>query len=285
MIRDRDIRLMRMDRAKQAERQEVEPGMRGTVKTISLPRRLIIDLMRASRDVPFVSLARTLSLGPLLEARTAASRPPGFAAIFVKAFAIVAREEPVLRTLYAKWPRPCFYEMPRNIAMVAVSRVENGEACVLPQRVTGPDELSLAEVDAVIRQGKDAPIAEVPAFRKMMLATRLPWPLRQLAWAIGTNFGRQRGNYFGNFVVTGVAAYGGGELQALSPGPYILSFDVAKPDQTIGVMIRWDHRITDAALIAKTLSRLEQVLNTEIAEELRATRPLAEPKTMRMVGN
>lgn len=259
--------------------------MRGTVKNISLPRRLIIDLMRASCDVPFVSLARTLSLGPLLEARAAANRPPGFAAIFVKAFALVARDEPVLRTLYAKWPRACFYEMPRSIAMVAISRVENGEACVMPQRVSCPDELSLAEVDAVIRQGKEAPIAEVPMFRKIMLATRLPWPFRQLAWAIGTNFGRQRGNYFGNFCVTGVAAYGGGELQALSPGPYILSFDVAKPDHSLGVMIRWDHRVTDAAMIAKTLARLEQVLNTEIAEELRSGGSMAEPKAVRMAGN
>ena len=43
-------------------------------------------------------------------------------------------------------------------------------------------------------------------------------------------------------------------------------------------MIRWDHRVTDAALIAKTLAQLEQVLNTEIADELRACGSMAEPK-------
>ena len=41
-------------------------------------------------------------------------------------------------------------------------------------------------------------------------------------------------------------------------------------DQTIHVVIRWDHRVTDAAPIARVLTRLEQVLNTEIAAELRA---------------
>ena len=66
-----------------------------------------------------------------------------------------------------------------------------------------------------------------------------------------------------------MAAYGAGELHALSPGPFILSYGVEKPDQTIDVVMRWDHRITDAALIAKALNRLEQVLNTEIAAELR----------------
>ncbi|MFC5322921.1 hypothetical protein [Bradyrhizobium oligotrophicum] len=257
--------------------------MRGTTRTISLPRRLIIDLMRASCDVPFVSLARTLNIRPLLEARGAAASPPGFAAVFVKAFALVARDEPTLRTLYVKWPWPAFYELPRNIAMVATARVEDGEPCVLPQRVGDPDRLTLAEVDAIIRWGKEAPADQVPAFRKMLLTTRLPWPLRRLAWWVGLSFGRQRANWFGNFAVTGVSAYGGGELHALSPGPYILSFDVAKPDGTIGAMIRWDHRVTDAALIARTFARLEEVLNGEIAAEIRASRA-SEPKPVRAIG-
>ncbi|WP_315741434.1 MULTISPECIES: acyltransferase [unclassified Bradyrhizobium] len=246
--------------------------MRGTSKKISPPRRLIIDLMHASRDVPFVSLARSLNIRALLEARGLLAQPPGFAAIFAKAFAIVARDEPTLRTVYAKWPWPCFYELPRSMAMVAIARVEDGEPCVLPQCVCGPDRLALTEVDRLIRHAKEAPIAEVPMFRKIMRATHLPWPLRRLAWRIGLNFARQRGNWFGTFAVTGVAAYGGGELQALSPGPYILSFDVAKPDGSIAVMIRWDHRVTDAALIARVFSQLEQVLNTEIATELRGLR-------------
>jgi hypothetical protein len=252
--------------------------MRGKVRNVSLPRRHIIDLMRASRGVPFVSLSRALNVRPLVDARSGAAQRPGWAAIFVKAFALVARDEPILRTLYAKWPWPCFYELPRSIAMVAIARVEDGEDCVLPERITGPDALPLSEVHALIRHARLAPIDEVPMFRKIMLVTRLPLPLRRLIWMIGLTFGRQRGNYFGSFTVTGVAAFGGGELHALSPGPYILSFGVVEADNTINVVIRWDHRVTDAALIAKAMTRLEQVLNTEIAAELRAGRPLAEPK-------
>ena len=48
----------------------------------------------------------------------------------------------------------------------------------------------------------------MPAFRKMLRATRLPLPLRRLLWWIGLNVGRQRANYFGSFGVTSVAAYG-----------------------------------------------------------------------------
>jgi hypothetical protein len=54
--------------------------------------------------------------------------------------------------------------------------------------------------------------------------------------------------------------------------------------KTIDVLIRWDHRITDAALVAKALTRLEQVLNTEISAELRSQRLQAEPKPVRAVA-
>ncbi|HVO02848.1 MAG TPA: hypothetical protein VMT54_11635, partial [Candidatus Cybelea sp.] len=75
--------------------------MRGNFRKISLPRRFVVDLMHASIGVPFVSLSRPLDIRQLLAARGSLSQPPGWAAIFVKAFALAARDEPILRTLYA----------------------------------------------------------------------------------------------------------------------------------------------------------------------------------------
>jgi len=258
--------------------------MRGTVRKISMPRRIVIDLMRASIRIPFVSLARPLDVRLLSEARAQAAARPGWAAIFVKAFALVAKEEPVLRTLYVKWPWPAFYELPRSVAMVAIARVEDGEDCVLPQRITAPDEMALGEIDASIRHAKEAPINEVATFRKIMLATRLPLPLRRLLWAIGLNFGRQRANYFGSFAVTSVSAFGTGELHAMSPGPFVLTYGVEKPDRTIDIVLRWDHRVSDAALIARVLNRLEQVLNAEIVRELRSNAQQNDIKPARAVA-
>ena len=258
--------------------------MRGTVRKISLPRRLVADLMHASIRIPFVSLSRPLNVRQLLEARALAAQPPGWAATFVKAFSLVARDEAVLRTLYVKWPWPSFYELPRSVAMVAIARVEDHQDCVLPQKVPAADELSLSDVDALIAHAKNAPIGEVPAFRKILRVTRLPLPLRRCMWLIALNFGRQRANWFGSFAVTSVAAFGPGELHALSPGPFILSYGVVEPDQTIDIVIRWDHRITDAALIAKVLTRLEQVLNSEIAGEIRGQWQQAEPKPVRAIA-
>jgi hypothetical protein len=256
--------------------------MRGTFRKISLPRRLIVDLMHASMRVPFVSLRRTLNVRPLAEAQAAAVECPGWAAIFAKAFSLVAKNEPVLRTLYIGWPWAHFYELPRSVGMVAIARREDGEECVMPQKVAAPDELSLAEVDALIRHAKIAPIEEVPAFRKILRATRLPLPLRRLVWTIGLSIGRQRANYFGSFGITSVAAIGAGELHALSPGPFVITYGTLRPDQTIDVVIRWDHRVTDAAMIATVLSRLEGVLNCQITAELLADHGLSLPKPVRV---
>ena len=101
--------------------------------------------MHASIRVPFVSLRRSLNICELSGARALVAQPPGWAAIFVKAFALVAKEEPVLRTLYVKWPSPAFYELPRSVAMVAIARVEDGQDCVLPQKVTAPDEVTVGD--------------------------------------------------------------------------------------------------------------------------------------------
>src|SRR5437764_14394922 len=100
--------------------------MRGTSRKISMPRRLVADLMHASRGVPFVSLRRSLDIRPLLEARAGSAQPPGWAAIFAKAFCVVARDEPALRRLYLKWPWPHLYELPRSVGMVAIARTEAG---------------------------------------------------------------------------------------------------------------------------------------------------------------
>jgi hypothetical protein len=60
-------------------------------------------------------------------------------------------------------------------------------------------------------------------------------------------------------------------------------------DGTIDVMIRWDHRITDAAFIGTELSRLETILNNQIADELlalvSAERSAAAPAPAERIGS
>jgi len=245
--------------------------MRGTFRKLSSRRNLIADLMHASMGVPLISFRRTLDVRTLMQARAAAGDRPGLAAIFVKAFSLVARDEPILRTLHVGGLLPHLFELPCSIGMVAIARCEDGEDCVLMHKLIAADEMSLAEIDASIRHGKTAPLCEVPAFRKMLQISRLPLPLRRLAWGFALGSGRLRANYFGSFGISSVSAYGPGDLYPLSPGPFLLSYGVVGPDHTVDVVMRWDHRVTDAAMIAKSLIRLEKTLNGEIAGELRGS--------------
>ena len=247
--------------------------MRGTKRKISLPRRFLIDFMHASVRVPAISFSRPLDVGGLMAARAKAKPAPGWAAVFVKAFAIVAKEEPVLRTLYVKLPWPHFFELPRSVAMVAVARIEDGEEFILPEKIASPEDLPLNEIDARIRRAKNAPIEQIPNFRKILMASRLPLPLRRFSWWLGLNVERMSANNFGSFGVTSVAAYGPGALQAISTSPFLVSYGVAGPDNRIDVILRWDHRITDAVVITRAMTRLEQVLNTEIAAEMLTLAP------------
>lgn len=255
--------------------------MRGQIRKISVPRRFVIELMRASIDVPFITLSRTFDVKSVADARAGLNDGPGWAAIFAKAFSLAAKDDPVLRTLYMAWPWPHFFELPRSVGMIAIARKEDGEDCVLSQRVTAADQLPLSDIDALIRHAKTAPADDVPAFRKALRAAALPWLLRRLVWAFGLHVARQRANYFGSFSVTSVSAFGRGELHAVSPGPYVLSYGQVTPDKTMNVVIRWDHRVTDAAKMARTLSRIETILNTAIADELAASRPRPELRTVR----
>jgi hypothetical protein len=245
--------------------------MRGTRRKISLPRVFIIDLMHAAMRVPAISFSRQIDIGPFMAARANAKFRPGWAAVFVKAFAMVATEEPLLRTLYVKLPWPHFFELPRSIAMVAVARAEGGEEFILPEKVPAPEERSLADIDAAIRRAKNAPIEDIPAFRKILMACRLPLPLRRFSWWLGLNVGRMCANNFGSFGITSVAAFGPGELRAISPSPFLLSYGVVGADNRIDVNIRWDHRITDAVVVSRALKRMEQVINTEISGEILAS--------------
>jgi len=240
--------------------------------------------MRASQDVPLISYRRTLHLGALARARDAACSPPGFAAIIAKAFSLVARDEPLLRTLYLDFPWPHFYELPRSVGLIAVARRIEGEDCVLMQKVCGADELPLATIDAFIRGARTAPVDEVPMFRKLLRISRMPWPLRRIAWWVGLSLDRPRANFFGSFGISSVSAYGAGDLHPISPGPYILSYGRLGDDGRLDVVIRFDHRVIDAVPIAKAMTRLEHVLNGTIAAELQAQAPPAAVKRIQAAG-
>lgn len=223
--------------------------------------------------VPLVVVKTRLNVERLVTARAALSVRPGWTAIIAKAFCIVARNEPWLRTFYLKWPWPHFYELQKSLAMAVIVRDDFDPDTPVMLKVGAVDEMSLTEAEALIQKGKSGPIDEVPSIRRILRIGRLPLPLRRLIWTIGLNIGRQRANYFGTFAITSLAPLGSETVVARTPGPAFISYGMVQPDNSMELLFHWDHRIYDGVLVARAMRRLEDVLNTEIAEELLASAP------------
>src|SRR4051812_23414052 len=94
---------------------------------LSIPRRLVGDLLHAARHAPIVTFERRLDLAPVVAARKALARAPAWSLIFAKAFAAVAARRPELRRAYLPRPWPHLWEADESVASVAVEREYRGE--------------------------------------------------------------------------------------------------------------------------------------------------------------
>src|SRR5262245_59061670 len=98
---------------------------------LSPARRLVVELLHHAKKVPSLPLKKQLNIARLLAARSACSARPSWIGMFLKAYSIVAREQPELRRCYVPWPRPHFYEHPTSECAVLIERDWDGEKAVL----------------------------------------------------------------------------------------------------------------------------------------------------------
>ena len=136
--------------------------------------------------------------------------------------------------------------------------------------VAAPDRLSLAALQAHLWAWKTAPIGQVKEFARLVRFTRLPRPVRRLLWwyAMATS-GRKRARNFGTFGISVTAAQGAAALNLIAPLATTFNYGVLADDGSLDVRLHFDHRVLDGAPVTRALAELEQVLNGEIAAELR----------------
>jgi hypothetical protein len=237
---------------------------------LSLPRRLICDYLHFAKKVPSIPVQRRMHLSSVVAARAAASARPSWAAIFIKAYAFVTDAWPQLRRTYISFPWPHLYQHPINMTSVAIERSVGDEDAVLFIHLRQPECLSLLEIDARLRHAKEAPLESIGSFRRLLLISRLPRPIRRLAWWIGMNIsGRKRAHFMGTAGVTTYSGLGAASLHPLSLLTSTLNYSVIEPDGSVDVRIIYDHRTLDGSLIARALGDLERILTHEIVAELR----------------
>jgi hypothetical protein len=248
--------------------------LRGRWLSLSLPRRLVADAMRACRHVPTVAIERRMDLGELAEARRAWAPRPAWSAIHVKAFALVAAALPPLRRSFVRWPWPHLYEHPEPVAAVVVERDYRGEEAVFFAQLRRPHRRPLADLDAWLRHCQTAPLAEIASFRRALRLARLPWPLRPAAMWLGLHAsGRLRERGFGTFSLSSLAPEGAGVLQLRTALTATLHGGLIDSAGRLDMGLTFDHRVFDGATAARALAAMEAALRGPLLAELR--RPAA----------
>jgi hypothetical protein len=246
------------------------PQPTGRNLALSLPRRFVCDLVHFAGKVPTVPVQRSMNLAALVAARLAARPRPSWCAVFTKAYGVVADTCPELRRAYLCFPYAHLYEHPINVASVAIERRFGNEDAVFFATLRCPEKQSLTEIDAQLHGWKKRPVESVPSFRRALLVSRLPWPLRRLVWWLGLNLsGRKRAHYLGTFGVSVYAGLGAASLHPLSPLTTALNYGVIDKSGAVDVRLIYDHRVLDGATVARALGELERVLNGEVLAELR----------------
>lgn len=244
--------------------------MRGRMVRLSIPRRMVGDLLYFARQIPTVPVQKRMALGPLAAARAACAERPRWTALFTKGYALMAREFPEFRRAYVKLPWPHLYEYPASNATIIIERDYYGEPGLFSISIKEPARQTLQEIGRQLEHASTAPIESIKDFRRTIQFTYVPTPLRRALWWICLNFGRQRGNYFGTFAVSVYSALQAESLHPLSPITTLLNYGVMDGDGGVDVRIIYDHRVMDGATVARALGRLEQILNSTIKDEVTA---------------
>lgn len=244
---------------------------RGVCRPLSPARKMTEELMRHALFVPALPLSKACDLGPVMEARRRADPKPSWSALFIKAYALTARRHPGLRQAYIPYPVPHLYEHPFTNCAILVEREYAGETAVYGAKVRAPEAATLIEIDGHLRRFQTAPVEEVGAFRQILRVGRMPRLVRRFLFWQGLYFsGNRRAKHLGTCMVSSVGNLGVEQVFPQTPLTTYLTFGPIDERGHVTVRISFDHRVLDARGVARCLCDLEQILRTEIVEELRS---------------
>ncbi len=241
-------------------------------RTIPLtpPRRIVADLSHARLWVPLGVIRRRIDISALREARGTAARPIPWTVLFAKGYALVARDRPELRRSYVRLPWPQLSEASGSIASIMIERDWGGEPALFPAQLKLPAERPLVDLAADLDRALTQPVESIRHFRVLLRLSRWPSPIRALLWWLAFNVGPWRASYYGTFGISVLGQAGAMIDVPVSPLSNFVSYGPFGADGGVDVIMAFDHRVTDGALIAEALAALEQALAGPVADEVRA---------------
>ena len=241
---------------------------------LSLPpsRRLVVEWLHHAKKIPSLPLKRTMNVASLAKARKFASPRPSWLALFLKAYALVARDRPELRRAYIPWPLPHLYQHPVSECAVLVERDWDDEKAVLAAKIRAPEKQPLSKVDDHMKRFASEPMESISDLRQLMMLARLPfWMRRIIFWNSLYISGRNKSKRFGTFMVSSLGNMGVEQIHPLTPLTTYLSFSPISSDGDVTALIVYDHRVLDGRTVAGALNALEDALNGPILNEVETT--------------
>lgn len=254
---------------------EQEKPLRARSVALSVPRRVVCDLLHVARNTPTVPVQRLTDVSALKLARQRSSVRVSWPTLFVKAYAIVCDQMPELRRAYIAHPWARLYEHPVPVASLAIEREYQGELGVFFAYFPRPDLMPLAELDAAISRYRSEPVEELFAYTFWIY--RFPKLLRRFLWWYMVNVrGARKAEFIGTFGLSVYSSLGAESLHPISPLTTTVNYGIIDHEGKVPVRIVYDHRVMDGSTVARALIRLEKVLNTVILEELDGLREKVE---------
>lgn len=248
-------------------------------KRLRIPpaRAMVCDILRYDRHVPTYAHDRLCHVAELIEARGRLSTRISWPAIFLKAYALNARNFPRLQQTWMNWPWPHLYQHPELVGTLVVHRKFEQDDWLFWGRMSGLDRRSLVDIQADIDLFQSGPVELV--FRRQLWLARRSSLVRRFCWWLTFQLsGNKKCKRLGTFFLTTISGRGA-EIQ--HPPTILTSGFTYGPTDDAGrtrVTIAYDHRLLDGHHVADILSGLETTLNTAILQELRdltAVRPAA----------
>lgn len=241
--------------------------MDGRTFRLTSSRSLVVDVAHIAQKVPAFPVERWFDMGAVAHARAQASPRVSWVTLFVKAYGLVSRQIPQLRTHYLKYPIPHFYQSPGSVVSVSINRFHEGSDRLFWGRFFQPENLRLRDLQAELDLYCQGDIREI--FKRQLLASKMPTLLRRLGWWWRMNFQpHKRARRLGTGSISVLA--GQGVYNRLHP--CILSSTLAygplQPDGRMWVTLQCDHRVIDGVAAAEALNQFEAVLRGQLLSEL-----------------
>jgi hypothetical protein len=245
-------------------------------RSVPLHRRWINDVMHFGLKSQVIGCNWTINVAPVVAARAARQPGIGWAAIWMKALALVGRRRPELRTAYLPFPWARLYIHPSAVCSVTIERTWRGVSAVFFEQYPAPDTMSLAHLDAALHGLKQKPVEQIGSFRRLIRFARPPVLARRLIWNIVLRWsGRLRSRYMGTYAINPFPTRGQ-VMQSTTPITLLLYYGLVEANGDTLVQLLFDHRVLDGVEAYRLIRDVEATLNREIVAELKewATSPI-----------